>query len=275
MPVPYASLLERLAAQLNAGQISAEEVHLILNYPNRTLSDEENIQLRSILPDASNLTANGRSDSYEYVDNSAGSTAEHEMRFAAGLGRVGGLGLASERDMQRDFEGPYFSLRSQLEDFPQLRAFANQSVSKPTLLRPTTGRNPSRPMLLIADDNNRDVISASKNIDLAVMSDTQNKLAAKLGSLNDRLNLAMRAGNHLGTTSEEQLPPKIKQLRSEIQKVQDEISQIDVQRRQMYGNSNEVRQSYASDPKPKTLESKPKPILPAAPSAPEEEEEDE
>ena len=273
MPVPYASLLERLAAQLNAGQISAEEVHLILNYPNRTLSDEENIQLRSILPDASNLTANGRSDSYEYVDNSAGSTAEHEMRFAAGLGRVGGLGLASERDMQRDFEGPYFSLRSQLEDFPQLRAFANQSVSKPTLLRPTTGRNPSRPMLLIADDNNRDVISAIKNIDLAMMSDTQNKLAAKLGSLNDRLNLAMRAGNHLGTTSEEKLPPNIRQLRSEIQKVQDEISQIDVQRRQMYGNSNEVRQSYASDPKPKTLESKPKPILPAAEE--EEEEEDE
>lgn len=279
MPVPYASLLERLAAQLNAGQISAEEVHLILNYPNRTLSDEENNQLRSILPDSSNLTANGRSDSYEYVDNSAGSTAEHEIRFAAGLGRVGGLGLASERDMQRDFEGPYFSLRSQLEDFPQLRAFANQSVSKPTLLRPTTGRNPSRPMLLIADDNNRDVISASKNIDLAMMSDTQNKLAVKLGSLNDRLNLAMRAGNHLGTTSEEKLPANIKQLRSEIQKVQDEISQIDVQRRQMYGNSNEVRQSYASDPRPKTLESKPKPILkqpgesfyqPAEPSAPEQ-----
>jgi hypothetical protein len=270
MPGPYASLLERLAAQLNAGQISAEEVHLILNYPSRTLSDEENIQLRSILPDASNLTSNGRSDSYEYVDNSAGSTAEHEIRFAAGLGRVGGLGLASERDMQRDFEGPYFSLRNQLEDFPQLRAFANQSVSKPTLLRPTTGRNPSRPMLLIADDNNRDVISASKNIDLAMMSDTQNKLAAKLGSLNYRLNLAMRAGNHLGTTSEEKLPPGIRQLRSDIQKVQDEISQIDVQRRQMYGNSNEVRQSYASDPKPKTLESKPKPILPEAPSAPDQ-----
>jgi hypothetical protein len=89
----------------------------------------------------------------------------------------------------------------------------------------------------------------------------------------------MRAGNHLGTTSEEQLPPNIKKLRSEIQKVQDEISQIDVQRRQMYGNSNEVRQSYASDPKHKTLESKPKPILknPAAqqePDAEEEEEED-
>jgi hypothetical protein len=176
--------------------------------------------------------------------------------------------------MQRDFEGPYFSLRSQLEDFPQLRAFANQTVSKPTLLRPTTGRNPSRPMLLIADDNNRDVISASKNIDLAMMSDTQNKLAVKLGSLNDRLNLAMRAGNHLGTKSEEQLPPAIRQLRSEIQKVQDEISQIDVQRRQMYGNSNEVRQSYASDPKPKTLESKPKPILPAPEEEEEEDEED-
>jgi hypothetical protein len=257
----YASLLERLAAQLNAGQISAEEVHLILNYPNRTFSDEENNQMRSILPDTSDLTSAGRKDSYEYVDNSAGSTAEHEIRFAAGLGRVGGLGLACERDMQRDFEGPYFSLRNQLEDFPQLRAFANQSVTKPTLLRPTTGRNPSKPMLLMADDNNRDVIAASKNIDLAVLSDAQNKLASKLGDLNDQLNLAMREGNHLGVKNENELPPRIRKLRSEIQKAQDEISQIDVQRRQMYGNSNAVRQSYASDPKPKTLESKPKPIL--------------
>ncbi len=86
MPAPYASLLERLAAQLNAGQISAEEVHLILNYPSRLLSDNENNQLRSILPDASNLSSAGRKDSYEYVDNSGGSTAEHEIRFAAGLG---------------------------------------------------------------------------------------------------------------------------------------------------------------------------------------------
>ena len=77
----YASLLERLAAQLNAGQISVEEVHLILNYPGRLLSDEENNQLRSIIPDSSNITHPGRSDSYEFMDNSAGSTAEHEIRL--------------------------------------------------------------------------------------------------------------------------------------------------------------------------------------------------
>ena len=108
-------------------------------------------------------------------------------------------------------------------------------------------------MLLIADDNNRDVISASRNIDLAVLSDSQNKLSAKLGELNDKLNIAMRKGNHLKITDQSQLPPHIRKLKSEIQRVQDEISRLDVQRRQMCGNSNEVRQSYASDPKPKTL----------------------
>ena len=157
------TIAERLAAQLNAGEIDEEEVNLLLNYPSREFNDREFSDVASLLPDLAQYTNPGRTDSHEFVNNGGRSTAEYELRFAAGLGRVGSLGFASERDMNRDFEGPYFSLRHQLEEFPQLRAFANQRVSKATLLRPTTGRNPSKPMLLVADDNNRDVIAASTN----------------------------------------------------------------------------------------------------------------
>jgi hypothetical protein len=140
-------LVTRLAALVDAGQLSPADVLQYANYPDRVLSAQERTELGALVADMSRLVPQGRTDGAEYVSNDTGN-AEYEARFAAGLVRKGGLGFASESDMDQNWEGAYFSMYHPVELNPQLRLFANQLNSKVSLVRPTTQRNQSVPMFL-------------------------------------------------------------------------------------------------------------------------------
>ena len=165
------SLVARLAALVDAGQLTAEDVLHYANYPDRLLSAEERRDLGSLVADMTALVPRGRSDGAEFVSNDAGN-AEHEARFAAGLVRKGTLGFASETDMNVDWEGAYFSIYHPAELNPRLRLFANQLNSKVSLVRPTTQRNQSVPMFLTPGID-RDQMGTRLNWQLKQLSDRQ------------------------------------------------------------------------------------------------------
>ena len=140
-------LVARLAALVDAGQLTPADVLQYANFPDRLLSAQERSELGTLVADMTSLVPKGRSDGAEFVSNDTGN-AEYEARFAAGLVRRGGLGFASESDMDQNWEGAYFSVYHPAELNPQLRLFANQLNSKVSLVRPTTQRNQSVPMFL-------------------------------------------------------------------------------------------------------------------------------
>ena len=165
------SLVARLAALVDAGQLTPEDVLHYANYPDRLLSAEERRDLGSLVADMTALVPRGRSDGAEFVSNDAGN-AEHEARFAAGLVRKGTLGFASESDMNVDWEGAYFSIYHPAELNPRLRLFANQLNSKVSLVRPTTQRNQSVPMFLTPGID-RDQMGTRLSGQLKQLSDRQ------------------------------------------------------------------------------------------------------
>ena len=140
-------IVARLAALVDAGQLTPADVLQYANYPDRLLSAQERSELGTLVADMTRIVPQGRSDGAEYVNQSL-NNAEYEAQFAAGLVRKGSLGFASESDMDQNWEGAYFSMYHPAELNPQLRLFANQLNSKVSLVRPTTQRNQSVPMFL-------------------------------------------------------------------------------------------------------------------------------
>ena len=165
------SLSQKLSLLVEAGALTADDVLQYALYPGRLLSPQEKAELTAIVRDLTDIVPVGRSDAEEYVINAPGS-AEWEASFGAGLVRKGALGLATESDMNETHEGPYFSLYHPVEVNPTLRHFANQMNTKTSLLRPTTMRNPSKPMFLTPGIDS-DVMGAQTSAHIKGINDQQ------------------------------------------------------------------------------------------------------
>jgi len=270
------SLVTRLAALVDAGQLTPEDVLHYANYPDRLLSAEERRDLGSLVADMTALVPRGRSDGAEFVSNDAGN-AEHEARFAAGLVRKGTLGFASESDMNVDWEGAYFSMYHPAELNPRLRLFANQLNSKVSLVRPTTQRNQSVPMFLTPGID-RDPANTRLNGQLKQLSDRQAHYSQLIAQ--QRQEFSRLSG--LGTGN----PNALLALQSEIKYLETQIAALDIYRRQLYGTNNAYLDNTSTEaPLPAVADSQdlqplpagavvdpaqvaPKPVADAAPHVP-------
>ena len=235
------SLVARLAALVDAGQLTAEDVLHYANYPDRLLSAEERRDLGSLVADMTTLVPRGRSDGAEFVSNDAGN-AEHEARFAAGLVRKGTLGFASESDMSVDWEGAYFSIYHPAELNPRLRLFANQLNSKVSLVRPTTQRNQSVPMFLTPGID-RDPANTRLNGQLKQLSDRQAYASQLIAQRRQELARLTSDPRKLASYPDGQ--QKVAALQAEIKYLEGQIAAADVQRRLLYGTNNSYQDPSA------------------------------
>ena len=224
-------LVARLAALVDAGQLSPADVLQYANYPDRVLSAQERTELGALVADMSRLVPQGRTDGAEYVSNDTGN-AEYEARFAAGLVRKGGLGFASESDMDQNWEGAYFSMYHPVELNPQLRLFANQLNSNVSLVRPTTQRNQSVPMFLTPGID-RDPMGTRLKGQLGQLSERQAYYSQLIAQ--KRQELARITNPRLGGTPN---PKNVATLQFEIKHLETQIAALDINRRQLYGTNS-------------------------------------
>ena len=221
-------LVARLAALVDAGQLTPADVLQYANYPDRLLSAQERSELGALVADMTRIVPQGRTDGAEYVKQSL-NNAEYEAQFAAGLVRKGSLGFASESDMDQNWEGAYFSMYHPAELNPQLRLFANQLNSKVSLVRPTTQRNQSVPMFLTPGIE-RDPMGARVNMQLNQISSQQASLSQALAQKRLELSRLTKLSNRD--------PQTITALQSAIKQLEAQIAALDISRRQVYGTSH-------------------------------------
>ena len=229
-------LVARLAALVDAGQISPSDAVQYANYPDRLLSQQERAELRTIAADMTRLEPKGRSDGVEYVPQAL-NNAEYEAQFAAGLVRKGSLGFATESDMNQNWEGAYFSIYHPAELNPQLRLFANQLNSNVSLVRPTTQRNLSKPMFLTPGIE-RDPMAARVNMQLNQITSQQASLSQQIAQ--QRQELARL--NNLGQASQSTKASVMNQ----IKQLEAQIASLDMTRRQLYGTDQAYQFRRAS-----------------------------
>ena len=232
-------LVARLAALVDAGQISPSDAVQYANYPDRLLSQQERAELRTIAADMTRLEPKGRSDGVEYVPQAL-NNAEYEAQFAAGLVRKGSLGFATESDMNQNWEGAYFSIYHPAELNPQLRLFANQLNSNVSLVRPTTQRNLSKPMFLTPGIE-RDPMAARVNMQLNQITSQQASLSQQIAQ--QRQELARL--NNLGQASQSTKASVMNQ----IKQLEAQIASLDMTRRQLYG-TDQAYQENSGEPAP-------------------------
>ena len=221
-------IVARLAALVDAGQLTPADVLQYANYPDRLLSAQERSELGTLVSDMTRIVPQGRSDGPEYVNQSL-NNAEYEAQFAAGLVRKGSLGFASESDMDQNWEGAYFSMYHPAELNPQLRLFANQLNSKVSLVRPTTQRNQSVPMFLTPGIE-RDPMGARVNMQLNQISSQQASLSQALAQKRLELSRLTKLG--------QSKPQAIAALETVIKQLEAQIGALDISRRQVHGTSN-------------------------------------
>jgi len=206
-------LVTRLAALVDAGQLSPADVLQYANYPDRVLSAQERTELGALVADMSRLVPQGRTDGAEYVSNDTGN-AEYEARFAAGLVRKGGLGFASESDMDQNWEGAYFSTYHPVN-------------SKVSHVRPTTQRNQSVPMFLTPGID-RDPMGTRLKGQLGQLSERQAYYSQLIAQ--KRQELARITNPRLGGTPN---PKNVATLQFEIKHLETQIAALDINRRQL------------------------------------------
>ena len=222
------TLLEKLSHLVEAGALTVDDVLQYALYPGRLLSDQEKIELQSIARDLREIVPLGRSDATEYINNAPGNE-EWEAKFALGLLRTKPLGMATENDMNETHEGPYFSLFHPLEGNPALRYFAGQLQSgSPSLLRPTTMRNPSKPMFVTPGIEN-DILGKQTSDYLQNINNQIQVIDAWIGHKQQQLARLTAEGGDA---------KKIEELKRDIKYLQASSAHYMLLKRQAYGNAN-------------------------------------
>ena len=255
------TLLEKLSHLVEAGALTVDDVLQYALYPGRLLSDQEKIELQSIARDLREIVPLGRSDATEYINNAPGNE-EWEAKFALGLLRTKPLGMATENDMNETHEGPYFSLFHPLEGNPALRYFAGQLQSgSPSLLRPTSMRNLSKPMFVTPGIEN-DILGKQTSDYLQNINNQIQVIDAWIGHKQQQLARL--------TVEEEGDAKKIDVLKLEIKNLQAQSAHYMLLKRQAYGNAN----AYVGPREIPEIKTAPAISSPSAPISPLEEKEE-
>lgn len=222
------TLLEKLSHLVEAGALTVDDVLQYALYPGRLLSDQEKIELQSIARDLREIVPLGRSDATEYINNAPGNE-EWEAKFALGLLRTKPLGMATENDMNETHEGPYFSLFHPLEGNPALRYFAGQLQSgSPSLLRPTSMRNLSKPMFVTPGIEN-DILGKQTSDYLQNINNQIQVIDAWIGHKQQQLARLTAEGGDA---------KKIEELKRDIKNLETSSAHYMLLKRQAYGNAN-------------------------------------